>query len=252
MKANHFQTNHTLFHTRPQQNLTTQAELVPESGKLLVTTSRNVSEKPNTEARFKLHKIFDVFESFRNFLVGSSITPLSDSQFQRIITTMRARTFRKRHYFLQEGEICRYFGFIVKGAMRQYSVDDNGIEHMVRLSLENSWVGDQESWVMRSPSIYNIDAWEETQMLLLTKEESLQLAQTIPAYDEMLRSEEQKSAIATQKRVHAAISLPAHKRYADFMQNYPDVSQRFPQHIIASYLGITKETLSRVRKQLFK
>lgn len=192
------------------------------------------------------------FEFFRNCIIRYAKTPLSSEQFEQIIATMRPKTFRKKQYFLQEGDTCKYFGFIVKGAMRQYSVDDKGIEHIVRLSLENYWVGDRESWVMLSPSIYNIDAWEDTEMLLVTKEDTVKLAREIPAYDEMIRGMDEKLSIATQKRVHAAISLSADRRYADFANNYPEFLQRFPLHIIASYLGITKETLSRVRKQSVK
>jgi CRP-like cAMP-binding protein len=165
---------------------------------------------------------------------------------------MRLKYFRKRQSFLQEGETCKYFGFILKGAMRQYSVDDRGIEHMVRLSLENSWVGDRESWVRLTPSIYNIDAWEDTEMLLITKEDAIRLAREIAAYDEMARGLDENILIATQKRVNAVISLPANKRYSDFANNHPEFLQRFPQHIIASYLGITKETLSRIRRQSMK
>jgi len=193
-----------------------------------------------------------MFDCLRNYIIKYAESPLSDNQFEQIIATMRLKIYRKRQIFLQEGETCKYFGFVVKGAMRQYSVDDRGIEHMVRLSLENTWVGDRESWVMLTPSIYNIDAWEDTQMLLITKEDTLRLAREIPAYAEMIRGMDEKNLIATQKRVNAVISLPAKKRYSDFANTHPDFLQRFPQHIIASYLGITKETLSRIRKQSIK
>lgn len=193
------------------------------------------------------------FECLRNCIERYAKTPLTTEQYERIKKIMRVRKLRKRQNLLHEGEICKYYGFIVKGAMRQYSVDDKGIEYMVRLSLENSWVGDRESWVMLSPTIYNIDAWEDTEILLITKEEAIRLALEIPAFDEMLRGMDEKNAIATERRVNASISLPADKRYYDFVSNYPEFVQRFPLHVIASYLGITKETLSRIRKsQLLK
>jgi CRP-like cAMP-binding protein len=193
-----------------------------------------------------------MFEDLRNYINKYSKTRLTDDQFQQLTDTMRPKTFRKKQYFLQEGDICKYFGFIVKGAMRQYSVDDKGAEHIVRLSLEDWWVGDRESWVMARPSIYNIDAWEDTEMLLITREDTLKLVREIPAFEEMVRGMDERHSIAAQKRVNAAISLPADKRYADFANNYPEFLQRFPLHIIASYLGITKETLSRIRKQPLK
>jgi CRP-like cAMP-binding protein len=195
----------------------------------------------------------DPFDSFRNCIETHARTTLNDQQLRKFREVMRVRKLKKRQNFLKEGEICKHYGFIAKGAMRQYSIDDKGIEYMVRLSLENSWVGDRESWVMLSPTIYTIDAWEDTEVILITKEDTVRLALEIPAFDEMLRRMDEKHAIATQKRVNAAISLPADKRYYDFANNYPELIQRFPQHIIASYLGITKETLSRIRKaQLMK
>lgn len=191
-----------------------------------------------------------MFERFYNYMTRLATSPLSDEQFDQIMATMRPKTFRRKQYFLQEGDICKYMGFIVSGSMRQYRVDEKGVEHVIRLSLEDWWVGDRESWVMLTPSIYNIDAWEDTQTLLITKADVVRLSRAIPAFDEMMRSMDENYSIVNQRRVNAVISMTAYNRYIDFAHNHPDFLQRFPQHIIASYLGITKETLSRVRKQL--
>jgi CRP-like cAMP-binding protein len=193
-----------------------------------------------------------VFEYFRTYITKYSTTPLTDEQFEKICAIFQPRFFRKKQFFLQEGEVCKYFGFIVKGAMRQYSVDDKGVEHIVRLSIENWWVGDRESWVMLTPSIYNIDAWEDTELLLVTKADTLKLVQEIPACNEMVHRMDEMHSIAAQKRTNASVSLPADKRYIDFANSYPEFVQRFPQHIIASYLGVAKETLSRVRNRAVK
>lgn len=190
-----------------------------------------------------------MFERFRNYISKLATTPLTDEQFAEILTTMRLKTLRKRQYFLQEGDICKYFAFIIKGAMRQYTVDDKGTEHIIRLCIEDWWIGDRESWVMLTPSIYNIDAWEDTQALIVTKADFVHLTGKIPAFDEMARRLDERYTIAAQKRVYASICLQADKRYADMTNTYPELLQRFPQHLIASYLGITKETLSRIRKQ---
>lgn len=136
--------------------------------------------------------------------------------------------------------------------MRQYSVDEKGTEHIVGLSVENWWVGDRESWVMLTPSIYNIDAWEDTELLVTTKGDTLRLVQEIPAMNEMVRKMDEMHSIAAQKRANASLSLPPDKRYNDFVNAYPELVRRFPQHIIASYLGVAKETLSRVRNRAVK
>jgi CRP-like cAMP-binding protein len=174
-------------------------------------------------------------------------TPLSDSQAALIKKTFVPKKLRKKQYFLQEGEVCKYAAFIVKGAMRQYSVDDKGAEHIIHLLIENWWAVDRESFIMLNPSKYNIDAWEDTDMLLFTKADYINLLTPIPALVEMSRNLDDKNHIAVQKRLNAAISLPAEQRYADLVNTYPEFLQRFPQHILASYLGITKETLSRIR-----
>jgi CRP-like cAMP-binding protein len=193
-----------------------------------------------------------MFEHFLNYVTKYSKTALSDEDVAKLRSVFLPRSLRKRQYFVQEGEVCKHMGFIVKGAMRQYSVDDKGVEYIVNLSIENWWAGDRESWVMLTPSLYNIDAWEDTEMLTITRADFLELLQHVPVLHETIKSMDEKHAIATQRRLTASISLPAEQRYAELEKTYPQFLQRFPQHIIASYLGITKETLSRVRQRSLK
>ncbi|HTE23798.1 Crp/Fnr family transcriptional regulator [Flavitalea sp.] len=174
-------------------------------------------------------------------------TPLTVREIELIKNTFVSKKIRKKQYFLQEGEVCKYAAFIVKGAMRQYSVDEKGVEHIVRLLIENWWAVDRESFVMLTPTVYNIDAWEDTEILLVTKSDSLKLLDQIPVMAEWTRKLDEHHAFASQKRLNATISFTAEKRYSDLANTYPDFLQRFPQHMIASFLGITKETLSRIR-----
>jgi CRP-like cAMP-binding protein len=139
----------------------------------------------------------------------------------------------------------------VKGAMRQFSVGGKGNEHIARLSIENWWVGDRESFIMLTPSLYYIDAWEETDLLIATQAD-LSTLNEISAIIEMKNHLDNNHAFALQKRVNATISLSAEQRYDELVKTYPEFIQRFPQHIIASYLGITKETLSRARNKAVK
>jgi len=152
---------------------------------------------------------------------------------------------------LQEGEVCKYSAFVVKGAMRQYTIDDRGVEHIVRLSIENWWVVDRESYAMLTPSECNIDACEDCDLLLITKADYVGRLITIPAVNEMTLKMYENFTIATQKRL-SSIGLPAEDRYAELVKIYPEFLQRFPLHTIASYLGITKETLSRIRSHTVK
>jgi CRP-like cAMP-binding protein len=193
-----------------------------------------------------------MFEAFSKYINTYASTPLSEGELDLIKNAFTLKKIKRRHFFLQEGDLCKYFAFIVKGAMRQYMVDDKGVEHTVYLGIENWWMGDRESWVMLSPSTYYIGAWEDSELLLITRADTLRLVTEIPAFNEMVRQMDEKNNIAAQRRIASTISLTAEKRYIDFVGSHPDFSRRFPQHIIASYLGITKDTLSRVRKQLLK
>jgi CRP-like cAMP-binding protein len=179
-------------------------------------------------------------------------SPLTEDEEVWVTEIFRPKKLRKKQYFLQEGEVCKHVGFIVKGALRQYSVDDNGTEHIVHLYIENYWAGDRESSIMLTPSGYNIDAWEDTELLMITRVEMLDLMQKIPSLTEMIRVMDERNAIANQRRLNSTISNTAEKRYEEFADHHPQFIHRFPQHIIASYLGITKETLSRIRKQVMK
>ena len=179
-------------------------------------------------------------------------TPLNEGEIELIESVFQSKKFRKRQYFLQEGDVCKYTAFIVKGAMRQYTVDEKGEEHITRLSIENWWVNDRESLMKQIPSIYFIDAWEDTDTLLVTKAAFLELVVRTPALSEWMRNIDVNFAIASQRRLNAAISLSAEERYHDLKKNYPEFLLRFPQHIIASYLGIKRESLSRIRSQSVK
>jgi CRP-like cAMP-binding protein len=186
------------------------------------------------------------------YINSFATSPLTSSEVELIENAFVYKKIRKRQYLLQEGEVCKYAAFIIKGAMRQYSIDDKGIAHIVRLSIENWWAVDRESYVMLTPSPYNIDAWEDTEVLLCTRADFLNRLNSIPAIREMTSKLDERHAFASQKRLNAAISMTAEQRYSYLVNTYPKFLQRFPQHVIASYLGVTKETLSRIRNPVKK
>jgi CRP-like cAMP-binding protein len=187
-----------------------------------------------------------------NYLNSYTTTPLSGDEIDLIQSLVTPKKLRKRQYFLQEGEVCKNTAFIVKGAMRKYRVDNKGEEHIIRLYIENWWATDRESVTTGAPSNYFIEAWEETECLIVSKAELAGLVDRIPAMTKWLRTLDTNFAIASQRRIEAAISLSAEERFYDLEKTYPEFLQRFPQHIIASYLGINRETLSRVRGRYAK
>lgn len=181
-----------------------------------------------------------------SYINNQSQTPLSSDDINVIEQAFIAKRFNKRQFLLREGEVCKYLAFIVKGAVRQYSIDQHGREQVLNLAIENWWAGDRESFHKLIPSVYNIDAWEETDALLLPKQYYGQV-NAIPAFAAMRVKLDDNHHFANQRRLRMSISHTAEERYEDFINTHPVFAQRFPQHIIASYLGITKETLSRIR-----
>jgi len=212
-----------------------------------------ISFVPGATKKFIFVEAFStMYESLIKYFKSYMTSPLTEDEVNLIDSVFVPKKFRKRQYFLQEGEVCKYSAFIVKGAMRQYTVDEKGEEHIIRLYIENWWAADRESLMKQTPSIYFIDAWEDTEALLVTKDALTDLVNRIPALSEWIRNLDSNFAIASQRRLNAAISLPAEERYHDLEKTYPEFLQRFPQHIIASYLGINRETLSRIRRRAVK
>lgn len=190
-----------------------------------------------------------MYDSFFKYIEKYSKEPLSSEAKLLINEIWLPKTIRKKQFLLQEGDICKYACFIIKGAMRQYVVDESGTEKIVQLAIENWWITDRESFFKQEFSKYNIDAWEDSDVLLLPYQD-LERFQTIPAVKEMFWQMDQNNHFATQNRLVATLNLPASERYEALSKAHPEFIQRFPQHIIASYLGITKETLSRVRAHI--
>ena len=190
--------------------------------------------------------MYDFIPLFEYIERKSSVT-LSEDERNLIISKLKPKKLRKKQYFLQEGDVCKYMGFIVKGATRMFAVDEKGHEHILHFGLEEWWVGDYESFYLLTPSKYYVEALEEVDMILITNEQLQEFGRTIPAIAAMLNSLNQGATIANNKRMRAAISLTAEERYDDLTKTYPHFLQRFPQNMIASYLGISPETLSRIR-----
>lgn len=193
-----------------------------------------------------------MYESLRTYIEKYASDTFSETDFEVVKKTFTHKRFKKGQFLLQEGDVCKYNAFILKGSMRLYSVDAKGIEHIIQFGIENWWVGDRESLTMLTPSKYNIDAIEDTEVLLITSEELQQLTATLPIFSKMIHTLNQRNFSASQKRIHDALSLTAEDRFLELQKNHPDFLQRFPQTMLASYLGITAETYSRIRKKALK
>jgi CRP-like cAMP-binding protein len=175
---------------------------------------------------------------------------LTEEEKQLCKSFFTPKKLRKRQYILQEGDVCKYISFVEKGMLRSYTIDEKGNEHIVQFAFEGWWISDHFSFLTGEPAIYNIDALEDCELLLLSKQAEEQLLQKFPKFERYFRILLQNSVIATQRRLIGSLSQTAEERYTDLITSCPTIPQRVPQHMMASFLGITPETLSRIRKQM--
>jgi CRP-like cAMP-binding protein len=191
------------------------------------------------------------FEAFFDYIQKISGKVLSEDDMHLLTVHFKPRKLRKRQYFLQEGDVCKYIGFIVKGSARTFTVDEKGHEHILKLAVENWWLADFESFYRLTPSRFNIEALEDLDILQSTNAEIEEFLKQIPAFSAMANVISQNNTIAAQKRIQN-ISYSAEERYEELVSNYPYFLQRFPQNMIASFLGLSSETLSRIKKNALK
>jgi CRP-like cAMP-binding protein len=187
-----------------------------------------------------------MFEVLRQYLL-KQIT-LSDEELALIEEATTVKKLRKNQYLLQEGDVWRYNAFVAQGVVRTYTIDDKGNEHIISFAMENWWTGDRESLLTGKPSRYNIDAIEDSVILLIPREKFTELTKNIQPLNELVTAVVERSFAASQQRINVNISGDAVEKYQYFLNRYPQLALRVPQHMIASYLGITPETLSRIRK----
>jgi CRP-like cAMP-binding protein len=181
--------------------------------------------------------------------INEKIT-LTEEEFELCKPLFTQRKLRKRQFILQEGDVSRYNIFVGKGLLRSYSIDDKGSEHILQFALEGWWTADLSSFFTDEPSLFNIEALEDSELLMITRPTWESLLDKLPAIERYFRILIQNSLIATQRRLLGSLSETAEQKYLKFIKAYPESVQRIPQHMIASYLGITRETLSRLRRDI--
>jgi len=160
------------------------------------------------------------------------------------------RKLRRRQFLLQQGDVCRVNAFVERGLLRAFTVDEKGNEHIIQFAAEGWWISDLYSFLTGEISDYNIEALEDCELLLLSPSASEELLTAVPKFESYQRKLLQGAYIAMQRRITSSLKQTAEEKYLKVVEDYPHITQRVPQHMIASYLGITAETLSRIRKQL--
>lgn len=182
----------------------------------------------------------------------NELITLTEEEFETCKSLFQPKKLRRRQYLLQEGDVCKHTTFVEKGTLRLYNIDKKGNEHILQFAMEGWWIGDLYSFFSNQPSNYNIDALEDCELLLITQPNYELLLERVPKLERFYRILIQNNLVATQKRLLHSFSESAESKYEKMLDTCPDIFQRAPQHMIASYLGITRETLSRIRSQIAK
>lgn len=175
---------------------------------------------------------------------------ITNEEFEFAKTLFIPKKLRRKRFLLQDGDPCIYTTFVEKGLLRSYTIDEKGNEHILQFGMQGWWMGDLYSFLTGEPSEYNIEALEDSELLLITKPSWDLLLEEVPAFERYFRILIQNNLIATQRRLMRTMTTTAEERYQKLLLDFPDIVQRVPQHMIASYIGITRETLSRLRSQL--
>src|SRR5262245_2085856 len=188
------------------------------------------------------------FDVLRSYLEARASFTGKDIEFMRSVFVRRSLSAGE---FLQRaGDVSKYAAFIAAGCLRSYVIDAQRKEHIVQCELETWWRADATSRMKRTPCQYFIDAIEASDVMLIDGPSHQKVIDNVPGYGEAMRAGLQRHAAAKDQRIATALSASAEERYLDFLETYPSIVQRVPQLMLASYLGMTPETLSRIRKHL--
>lgn len=175
---------------------------------------------------------------------------IPNEMFDRILESTFMKTFEKKQWLVEAGESCKYQYFIMEGSCYSYYINERGDKNAIQFAIENYWIADAASFFSGRPALFSIETLEPTKAILLSREKLELICDEFPLFDRFIRLLLQNSITNLHYRIAVTTSEDAERRYLEFVQRYSHFVQRIPQYLIASYLGIAPQSLSRIRKDL--
>ena len=174
---------------------------------------------------------------------------LSESEHEILASTLRYKKIAKKEYLLKHGQVCSGMYFVLSGCLRQYTITDSETEQIIQFAIPGWWISDYHSFENSVPSDYYIQAVGDTEIAIIARSDYKNLFQNVPLLNNYFRLIMQRAYVASLKKMELLLSTSAEDRYRQFTTNFPEFVQRIPQYMLASYLGLTPEYLSELRKK---
>jgi CRP-like cAMP-binding protein len=171
---------------------------------------------------------------------------LDEEEEEYVLSLLQYRKIKRRQFLYREGDVNLGQAFVTSGCLRSYSIDHNGFEHILQFAPPGWWIGDMQSLISGSPGELNIDAVEDSEVIFVLKSDLDQLYEKVPKFERLFRILLEKSLVTYQRRLMDNLSLTAMERYENFCKLYPTLILNLPQKLVASYIGVTPEFLSKM------
>ena len=177
---------------------------------------------------------------------------VTDEQLELITSSYTPTTVKRKNFVLRAGEICHFEGFVKKGSFKIFYLTPNGEEHILYFAIEEWWISDIASFNDQEPAQLYIQALEDSEILVISRKQKERLFNSCPQVERLFRIMSQRSQVASQHRIIAALGFTAQERYLDFIKRYPKIYPRISNLQLASYIGVSQEFLSRMKRQILK
>jgi CRP-like cAMP-binding protein len=178
--------------------------------------------------------------------------PFSEEELSELIASFRLKRIKKKQYIVQPEFVAKYRSYVLQGALRAYVIDEKGDDHTIQFAIEDWWITDYNSYIYQQPATMFVVALEDSIVLQIDHASEQKLKASNYKYETLFRMMAEKSAAFFARRIISGLTQNAEQRYAEFLEKYPRVAERLPQYVLASYLHMTTEFLSRIRNNKVK